>query len=163
MVGSFRRMAWDIHTGHDERALLHFGVMSLEGAALKGAPSGIRGLFRLTQRLFVTEVIEESAVIVGQNGLTTSVEVIEALASSEGSMTSVVTNLSRAPTAGEQLFVAVGENAENVANSVGAVRGVGQNYVARIPTALIQELERGFGRKRDSRDAELCRPGHCEG
>ena len=78
-------------------------------------------------------------------------------------MTSVVTNLSRAPTAGEQLFVAVGENAENVANSVGAVRGVGQNYVARIPTALIQELERGFGRKRDSRDAELCRPVDCEG
>ena len=63
------------------------------------------------------------------HGLTTSVEVIEALASSEGSMTSVVTNLSRAPAVGEQLFVAVGENAENVANAVGAVRGVGRTIL----------------------------------
>jgi hypothetical protein len=29
-----------------------------------------------------------------------------------------------------------------VANAAGALRGAGQNYVARVPTALVQELER---------------------
>lgn len=140
--GSFRRMAWNLKQGNDGWALVNFGFMSFEGYSVVSAPAVAKATYKAAQRLFIKEVAEETGVVVGRYGASTTVDVIETLAASEGAVTEVASNLTRAPAAGHQLHVAVGEGAEALANSVGAIRGAGQTYVARIPTALIQELER---------------------
>jgi RHS repeat-associated protein len=63
VVGPFRRMGWDLKTGHDARALGHFGLAAFEGATLVSpVRSGGKFVFRFAERLFIKEVAEESAV-----------------------------------------------------------------------------------------------------
>src|SRR5262249_30654740 len=81
------------------------------------------------------------SVITGLYG-TTTVATIESLASSGGPTVEVVTNLTQAPIAGRGLSTAIGEGAEALANQAGAMRGAGQLFRARIPAALLRELER---------------------
>jgi len=67
VVGPFRQMGWDLKTGHDARALGHFGLAAVEGATLLSpVRSGGKFVFRFAQRMFVTEVIEESGVVVAE-------------------------------------------------------------------------------------------------
>lgn len=64
---------------------------------------------------------------------------LEAAAKSTGSTITVVTRLTARPQVGRALSVAVGENAGALASMA---RTAGTNFVAKIPKALIMELER---------------------
>ncbi|MBN1491739.1 MAG: hypothetical protein JXA69_17635 [Phycisphaerae bacterium] len=63
---------------------------------------------------------------------------LETLARSTGPTTKIATRLTGPPAVGQRLCVGAGEGADALANAVGQ----GQMYVARIPNALLTELER---------------------
>lgn len=112
------------------RSLLDLAQHGVEGAMTF---DGLRGLLELPGALRGAEE--------GLTGLygTVSREALEAAANSGGPTVRVVTNLTQAPQAGRALSVATGDGAEALAD---AARSGGQTYVANIPKALLDLMER---------------------
>lgn len=78
--------------------------------------------------------------VIGAGGNKISRHMLENLTRANGNFTTVYTNLTRFPEQGRKLFVAIGPNAQHTANHFGEMRGVGQLYVGRIPSDLLNTM-----------------------